>query len=89
MKVVCARQADKLIFISSLQTAVQHHGNQTDLQELFEHDIAAMCEASARRSDEQCEVEEVSESDSQIKILTRHAGTGVFLGALYTSCGVG
>ena len=49
MKVVCARQADKLIFISSLQTAVQRHGNQTDLQELFEHDIAAMCEASARR----------------------------------------
>ena len=31
-----------------------------------------MCEAQQEEEDEQCEVEEVSESDSQIKILTRH-----------------
>ena len=48
----------KLIFIST-QAAVQRHGNETDL---FEQDIAAMCEAQ-QEEDELCEVEEVSDQD--------------------------
>ena len=59
MKVVCAMQADKLIFISS-QAAVQRYSNDTDLS-LFEQDIAAMCEAQEEEEDEQAEVEEVSD----------------------------
>ena len=59
MKVVCAMQADKLIFIFG-QAAVQRRGNETDL---FEQDIAAMCEAQQEEEDEQCEVEEVSDQD--------------------------
>jgi len=34
--------------------------NETDL---FEQDIAAMCEAQQEEKDEQCEVEEVSDQD--------------------------
>ena len=45
---------------NSSQTAVQRPGNETDL---FEQDIAAMCEAQQEEEDEQCEVEEVSDQD--------------------------
>ena len=37
---------------------MQDRGNETDL---FEQDIAAMCEAQQEEEDEQCEVEEVSD----------------------------
>ncbi len=59
MKVVYAMQAEKLIFVSS-QAAELPHNNETDL---FEQDIAAMCEAQQEEKDEQCEVEEVSDQD--------------------------
>ena len=45
-------------FISS-HAAVQRRGNEADL---FEHDIAAMCEAQ-QKEDEKCRVEEVSDQD--------------------------
>ncbi|DBA98559.1 TPA: hypothetical protein ACH3X1_014363 [Trebouxia sp. C0004] len=56
---VIVKKADKLIFISS-PAAVQRHGNDTDL---FEQDIAAMCEAQQEEEDEQAGVEEVSDQD--------------------------
>ena len=39
---------------------MQRHGNETDL---FEQDIAAMCEAQPEEEDEQAEVVEVAEQD--------------------------
>ncbi|KAL0041073.1 hypothetical protein WJX77_004057 [Trebouxia sp. C0004] len=53
---VIVKKADKLIFISS-PAAVQRHGNDTDL---FEQDIAAMCEAQQEEEDEQAGVEEAN-----------------------------
>ena len=39
---------------------MQRRGNETDL---FEQDIAAMCQARQEEEDEQCEAEEVSDQD--------------------------
>ena len=73
MKVVCAMQAGKLILISS-QAAVQRCSNETDL---FEQDIAAMCEAQQEEEDEQCDVEEVSDQDIRFLIYRNYCATDV------------
>ncbi len=67
MKVVCALQADKLIFISS-QAAVQHHGNETAL---FEQDIAAM------RFNKKKRISSVQVKRCQIKIMMKYTETTV------------
>ncbi|DBA83957.1 TPA: hypothetical protein ACH3X1_006451 [Trebouxia sp. C0004] len=76
-KRLVVKKADKLISISS-QAAVQRHGNDTDL---FEQDIAAMCEAQQEEEDEQAEVKEVSDQDYDetprgVKAGTRGGGRG-------------
>ena len=49
-------QADKLIFIAS-QAAVERHGNEKDL---FEQDVAALCEAEMAEEEAEA-AEEVHE----------------------------